>query len=131
MHMKLKRTVLSTLLPLLSLSGCGNLGDIKEMRVNPLEWWSGPAEQVSRALEGATRYECDASKRFAVRYGTPANAVMVILPEREFRLDAVAAAAATPGVRYSNGRSTLNTKGDIVFMEEDGVMVFANCKRVS
>ena len=128
MHMNLKRTILGMLLPLISLSGCGSLGDIKEMRVNPLEWWSGPTEQVSRALEGATRYECDANKRLAVRYGTPANAVMVILPEREFRLDAVAAAA---GARYSNGRSTLNTKGDIVFMEEDGVMVFANCRRVS
>jgi len=126
MQMNVKRTVVAVLL--LALSGCGGVSDI---RVNPLEWWSGPSEQVSQQLAGATRYECAGNKRLAVRYGTPANAALVILPDREFRLDAAPGASAGAGARYTNGRTTLETKGDEVFLEEGGASIFANCKRVS
>jgi membrane-bound inhibitor of C-type lysozyme len=90
-------------------------------------WWpwsSGPAEQA-RYPADARIYECDAGKRLVVRYLDGGKAAMVMYPEREFRLDQVPAAS---GARYSNDRTTLHTKGDEAFVEEDGKTVFANCR---
>jgi membrane-bound inhibitor of C-type lysozyme len=48
-----------------------------------------------------------------------------MLPDREFRLDQTASGS---GIRYSNGRTTLQAKGDEAFLEEGTVTTFANCK---
>lgn len=99
------------------LAGCGAM--------SPSRWLgSGPEEQRPARLAGATPYACADNKQFALRTGGP-NAVMVILPEREFRLDAVAGTAG----RYSNGRTTLNTDGETASLEESGAATFSNCKR--
>jgi membrane-bound inhibitor of C-type lysozyme len=73
----------------------------------------------------ATIYMCDADKQLVVQYLEDGKSAMVIYPERDFRLDQVAAAS---GVRYSNGLTTLHTKGPEAFLEEGGQTLFANCK---
>jgi membrane-bound inhibitor of C-type lysozyme len=73
----------------------------------------------------ATVYKCDADKELVVQYLEGGKSAMVFYPEREFRLDQVAAGS---GVRYSNGRTTLHTKGPEAFLEEGGQTLFANCK---
>jgi membrane-bound inhibitor of C-type lysozyme len=118
----MKAALLAALLSA-ALSGCGSV------KLNPLEWWSsGPNEQQPQRLVGATRYQCAGGKELAVRYAPQGQAwAMVLLPEREFRLDAVTAAAG----RYSNGRATLDFKGDEVELQENGALLYAACKRVA
>jgi membrane-bound inhibitor of C-type lysozyme len=90
-------------------------------------WSSGPEEQAPQRLAGATRYQCAEGKQFAVRYGAQGqNWAMLILPEREFRLEQMLAAS---GVRYSNGRTTLVTKDDEAQLDDAGGTPYANCKR--
>lgn len=98
------------------LGGCGSLN-----------WWSGPAEQ-SRAPRDATIYKCDDAKQLPVRFEKDGKSAMIILPEREFRLDQIQAAS---GARYSNGRTTLNTKGTDASLEEGSKTLYANCKSAS
>lgn len=95
--------------------GCGTLERM----------WSGPTEQ-SRVRAGVTQFSCDANRKLLVRFDAGGTSAWVIFPEREFRLDAVQGAS---GARYSNGRTTLSTKGDEAFLEEASAVTFANCKR--
>jgi membrane-bound inhibitor of C-type lysozyme len=73
----------------------------------------------------ATIYKCDADKELVVQYLEDGKSAMIMYAERDFRLDQVAAAS---GVRYSNGRTTLHTKGPEAFLEEGSQTLFANCK---
>ncbi|HKO87934.1 MAG TPA: MliC family protein [Burkholderiales bacterium] len=98
----------------LGLTACGSLN-----------WWSGPTEQ-SRIPRDATLYQCDGGKKLPIRYDENGKSAMIILPEREFRLDQVDASA---GVRYSNGRATLHTNGSDVRLEEGGSFPYDNCKK--
>ena len=109
----------------LALGGCSSMGSM-----NPAKWWgSGPQEQAVKRLAGAILYQCAGGKQLAVRYtGDAQRQAIVILPEREFRLDQ---ATSDSGVRYTNGRTTLITKGDEVALEEGGSMLFADCKRTA
>lgn len=87
-------------------------------------WGGGPAEQP-RYPADATIYQCDASKQLVVRYVDGGKAAIVMYPDRDFRLDQVPTGS---GARYSNGRTTLATKGDEALLEEGGSTLFANCK---
>ena len=102
------------------LAGCS--GD----RLTKLMTWSSePIDQSSQRLAGTTQYECDGSKRLAVRFGAAGQPVMMVFPDREFRLDPVAGSAG----RYSNTRSTLIVQGDTVAYDEPGLAPLTNCKR--
>ena len=87
-------------------------------------WWSSGADRP-RWPADATIYKCDADKELVVQYLEDGKSAMVMYSERDFRLDQV---VATSGVRYSNGRTTLHTKGPEAFLEEGGQTLFANCK---
>ena len=50
---------------------------------------------------------------------------MIIFREREFRLDQ---APSAPG-RYSNGSTTLQSKGELVSLEEEGTTTYSNCRK--
>jgi hypothetical protein len=71
----------------------------------------------------ATVYPCDAGKTLVVRYVDGGKSVMIVYPEREFRLDKVPA-----GTRYTNGRTTLHLRTDSVALEENGQPLFTECK---
>ena len=87
--------------------------------------WGGSGGDVPRVPPGATAYKCDGDKELYVRYLDGGRSVMVIYPEREFRLDAVETGS---GARYSNGRTILATNGSEAVLEEGSNIVFSNCK---
>jgi len=86
---------------------------------------SDTAPERLRAPANAKEYQCDAGKRFYVRYLDGAGAAWVILPEREFRLDKVAAAS---GTRYSNGSATLEVNGNEAALTDAPAISFTGCK---
>lgn len=104
-----------------ALGGCGgfSLGSL-----NP---WSGAVERVQAAPADATTYVCEGGKRLVVRYLAADKTVMIVFPEREFRLDATPAPAGS----YSNGRTTLTAQGDAVALEEAGAKTYTNCKKTA
>ena len=91
-------------------------------------WWpfGGSSGERPRWPSDATLYKCDGNKELVVRYTDGGKSAMVMLPERDFRLDQVVSGS---GARYSNGRTTLDTKGREAFLEENGQTLLANCKR--
>ncbi len=101
----------------LLVTGCGS--------VNLWPFGSDATPERSRALANATEYQCDAGKRFYVRYLDGGGAAWVILPEREFRLDKVAAAS---GTRYSNGSATLEVNGNEAALADPPAISFTGCK---
>jgi hypothetical protein len=98
---------------LVLIAGCSTIGEI---------WTGGPREQ-SRVRRDATQLACDAGKTLMVR--REPGSIWMILPDREFRLDAVQGA----GDRYSNGRTTLTIAGGSeVSVEEAGAPQFSACR---
>jgi membrane-bound inhibitor of C-type lysozyme len=87
--------------------------------------WGDSSGDVPRVPPGATAYKCDGGKELYVRYLDDSKSVMVILPEREFRLDAVATGS---GARYTNGRTSLITNGSEATLEEGSNIMFSGCK---
>jgi membrane-bound inhibitor of C-type lysozyme len=83
------------------------------------------SEDRPRWPADATIYKCDGDKELVVQYLADGKSAMVMYTERDFRLDQVQSGS---GVRYSNGRTTLHTKGPEAFLEEGGQTLFANCK---
>jgi membrane-bound inhibitor of C-type lysozyme len=106
--------LLAVWLPAVSLAGCSS-------------WWpwGGSSGEVPRVPPGATAYKCDENKELYVRYIDGGKSAMVIYPEREFRLDS---AETGSGVRYTNGHTTLRTKGSEATLEEGNTVVYSNCK---
>ena len=98
------------------LAGCGGW--------NP---WAGPQEERITAPADLVTFQCDGGKRLMVRMPQGGKSVTVMLPERQFRLDAAPAAS---GAGFSNGRTTFLTKGDEASLEEGGALLFAGCKAV-
>lgn len=99
------------------LAACGGL------RVWPF------VDEQGRALvpANATHYVCDANRGFYLRF-LAAGEAWVILPEREFRLDRVVAAA---GRRYSNGAATLDLGADAAAeasLNDGPAIAYSGCK---
>jgi membrane-bound inhibitor of C-type lysozyme len=94
-------------------------------------WWpfggGSPAERP-RWPSDAVVYKCEADKQLVVQYPDSGKSAMVYFPEREFRLDPVVSAS---GARYSNGRTTLYTQGDEVFLEDGAERAYTGCKRLA
>jgi len=93
-------------------------------------WWpfGGSGSDRPRWPSDATVYKCErGGKQLVVQYIDEGKSAMVIFPEREFRLDRVTAAS---GARYTNGRTTLHTKGQEAMLEEGGQTLFGNCTAV-
>jgi len=108
------------------LGGCGSFN---WSMLNPLSWWSGPpAERAQTLPSDATAYACDGAKKLVVRYLSGEKSVMIVFPEREFRLDQTASGS---GIRYTNGTTTLSSKDDDVTLEESGSVTFANCRKTA
>jgi len=96
------------------LAGCGGF------------WpWGDDSDEVSQVRDDVNVYACTGDKRLMLRHEEDEKSVMVVYPEREFRLDRV---SATPGKKYSNGRTTLTIAGDSLALEEAGAALFAGCK---
>ncbi len=99
------------------LAGCGSGGSW-----NP---WAPPSEEPVKLPPDTVVFQCEGGKRLLVRMPQGAKSVTVMLPERQYRLDAVSGESG----RYSNGRTTLTGNTDQAEISEDGKVLFAGCKR--
>lgn len=97
-------------------AGCGTVEKL---------WSGGPAER-SRVPVGVTEFACDGNKVLRVRFESGEKSAWVVLPEREFRLDAV---QGGPAGRYSSGRNTLNVTATEASLEEGSNALLTGCKR--
>jgi hypothetical protein len=102
-----------------AVAGCGSIDDL---------FRGGPREQ-SRVRSDVTEYTCADGKTLSIKMDPGAKAAWVVLPDREYRLDAVAGASD----RYSNGRTTLITTNGETSLEEagatPGAVNVSGCKR--
>ena len=105
----------------LALGGCGTVEKVGD-------WWRGDREEAVDLAPGTVVYQCEGNKSFLARIDTATQSAWVKFPDREFRLDPV---QGTVGGRYSNGRATLNIKGDEAFLTEGTAVSYANCKRAN
>ena len=108
-----------------SLAGCGSLS------MDSLNPWRGPAERPTTSAADGTAYACDGGRRLVVRDLADIKAVMIVFRERQFRLDQAPSTPAKPGMRYTNGSTTLQWDGDQVSLEEDGAVTYANCRKAA
>ena len=102
------------------IAGCGGMDSVRNLW--PFGERSGEAPRIPADV---TVYDCDGQKQLLVRYSGDRGYAMILLPEREFRLDAVPSGS---GAKYSNWRTVLSTKGEEASVEEGGSAIFANCK---
>ena len=100
----------------LVLAGCGSLR---------LPTARPAAAEAPRIPAGMTAYDCDGGKRLLVRYGADRKSAMIVLPEREFRLDGGPEGA---GAKYTNGRTTFTLEGAEATLDEGGLAIFNRCK---
>jgi hypothetical protein len=103
-----------------ALSGCGNMN--MSRITNP---WAGPQE-MARLPADAVTYTCGNGKPLYVRYGAGNQFVMVMFPDREFRLDATDGAV---GGKYSNGRTNLEVRDGEVNVTEGTTTLYGGCRR--
>ena len=73
----------------------------------------------------AITYACDAKRTFYVRM-LEGGAAWVILPEREFRLDKAAGAAAEG--RFTNGNAVLEIKGEEASLTDAPGPAYSGCR---
>jgi membrane-bound inhibitor of C-type lysozyme len=109
-----------------SLAGCGTFS------IDSLNPWSGPVERPRTSPADGAAYACDGARRLVIRNLADAKSVMIVFPEREFRLDQAPSAASTSGARhtrYTNGSTTLQSDGDQASLEEEGAVTYSNCRR--
>jgi len=86
--------------------------------------WSRGGKEISQVPSGAAVYACEGGKPLYVRYASDGKSATVIRPDREYRLDRVAAAASE---RYSNGRDNLAiADGELRLEEGSGALTL--CK---
>ncbi|MEI8256869.1 MAG: MliC family protein [Deltaproteobacteria bacterium] len=91
-------------------------------------WWQGGAAEAPRLAPGVGEYLCEGGKSFQARFDAVTHSAWVRFPDREFRLDA---APGTAEGRYTNGRTTLNTKGEELFLSEGATATYTACKRAT
>ena len=101
------------LLPALFLAACS---------VSSLWPFGSTDTELSRAPANATEYKCDGGKSFWVR-ALPDNALWLIAPDREIRLEKGAGASS-----YGVGRILLELNGDEATLY-DPPASYAGCKR--
>lgn len=116
--MQVARTIMATAAAAVMLAGCSSGG-----------WWpfgGSSAPDPNRVPEGATEYACADKKRLLVRYAPDGKSAWVIYTDREFRLDRVPSGS---GEQFTNGTTTLATKGDEALLDSEGARQFSDCKR--
>lgn len=101
----------------LLLTGCGS--------INVWPFGEGKPQNISRGPENATEYRCDGGKAFHVRTLEAGKSVWLILPDRQVRLDRVAAEA---GNRYSNGIAVLHVGEAGATLTDGAAISFTGCK---
>lgn len=100
------------------LAGCGDM----KIKLWPFGA-DGPRER-SREPANASEYQCAANKRFYLRTLDGGEAVWLILPEREVRLERIGAS----GGRYGKGNLILDLAADATTVHDGAATTHADCK---
>ncbi len=85
----------------LLLSACG---DMNLRKYNPFS--GDPVQEQSRTPANATEYQCAGGKRLYIRMLDGGEAVWLILPERQLRVERIGSSQ-----RYSKGNTVLSLNG--------------------
>lgn len=104
---------------LLSVTACSSVD-----KYNPFSD-EKPAEAYKPA--NATEYLCEGNKRFFVRTLAKENAVWLIYPDREVRLEA----AGEGSNRYTNSVAVLEINGEASSLSDGPNINYSSCKAVS
>ena len=107
----------------LLLSACGDM-NVKKY----IPFAGDPVQERSRVPANATEYQCAGGKRFFVRTLEGGAAVWLILPERELRLDKL---AADSGLRYGNGIAVLEINGNEASLKDGAAISLSGCGMAS
>ena len=103
----------------LLLAGCG---DMNIKKYNPFS--GDPVQERSRVPANATEYQCAGGKRIYVRMLDGGEAVWLILPERELRLERIGTSQ-----RYSKGNTVLSLNGNEAgFADGTATPPYSGCK---
>lgn len=101
------------------LAGCGEM----KIKVWPLAGDTAIQER-SRSPANATEYLCTGGKRIYLRRLDGGDAVWLILPEREVRLDRI----GTEGSRYGKGAMVLQLTGNDATLNDGAATPVTGCK---
>lgn len=118
--MKIQTSIATTALLMAAtlLAGCG------EMKVNVWPFGDGSPRERSRDPVNATEYQCAAGKRFHLRMIEGGEAVWLILPEREVRLESIGSGRT----RYGKGGLVLELGADQASLADGVATTYADCK---
>ncbi|MBK9018542.1 MAG: hypothetical protein IPL72_00475 [Sulfuritalea sp.] len=119
MPLQSKLVQLATLAAVALLAGCGEM----KVKVWPFGGDSGIQER-SRAPANATEYQCAGGKRIYLRRLDGGDAVWLILPERELRLDRI----GTDGTRYGKGAMVLQLAENAATLNDGATSPVTGCK---
>lgn len=102
----------------LLIGGCSNLN------VNLWPFGDDKAANLSskKIPDNATEYRCEGNRSFYLRFLSEGKSAWVILPDRQFRLD-----ATEPGKRYSNGKAVLAIDGTTASLTDSAATSYLNC----
>lgn len=112
----MKFRIAALLAGLLALTGCG------DMKVKLWPFGADGPRERSREPVNATDYQCAANKRFYLRTLDGGEAVWLILPEREVRLERIG------GTRYGKGNLVLDLAADKASLTDGANTTYADCK---
>lgn len=99
------------------LTGCSG------MKVWP--FGGDKTDELTGQPKNSTEYQCEGGKKFYVRMLDHGKTAWVILPLREVALPSVVSAS---GARYSNGITTLDTKGNEATLQDGPDNSYKACK---
>ena len=119
MPLQSKLVQLATLAAVALLAGCGEM----KVKVWPFGGDSGIQERA-RAPANATEYQCAGGKRIYLRQLDGGDAVWLILPERELRLDRV----GSEGTRYGKGTMVLQLAENAATLTDRSTSPVTGCK---
>lgn len=108
---------------LLVASISGMLAGCSGMKIWP--FGGEKTDELTGQPANSTEYQCEGGKKFYVRMLDHGKTAWVILPLREVALPSVVSAS---GARYSNGITTLNTKGNEATLEDGTDNTYKACK---
>lgn len=114
MHTTIRASILTAL-----LAGCGTTSSWLPWPTSS----SGGGGPYTPA--GAKGYACEGGKRLLVRFESDGKSAWVIYPDREMRLDRVAAAS---GEEFSRAGTTLSTREGETTLIEGNAAQLAKCK---
>ena len=119
MPQRMKLLQLATLAALALLSGCADM----KVKVWPFGG-DKTVQERPRSPANATEYQCAGGKRIFLRKLDGGEAIWLILPERELRLDRIGA----DGTRYGRGAMVLQLAGSEATLTDGATAPVSGCR---